>query len=63
MMKKILKYILLLVLLSIVGVIAYALLNSGEDDGKRKAIEATKIDWMLLVENDSVPGVFEIKVD
>lgn len=62
-MRKIIKYSLIIIVILAISFVIYALLNSGEDNGKRKVIEATKIDWTLVLDNGEVPGVSIIKVE
>lgn len=61
--KKIAKYCLIALGLILVVLIAFLLITSEEDDGKRKTIQVSKVDWNILLEDESVDGVETIKVE
>lgn len=55
--------IMSMLLIAFVGFIAFGILNSKEDDGKRESINGTEINWDLIIREESVPEVLLIKVN
>ncbi len=61
-MKKTIYSILAIIVIGLIAFITYIALTN-EDNGKRKAIDGTSIDWNLLLDDESVPWILQIKVD
>lgn len=55
--------VMLMLLIAFVGFIAFGILNSKEDDGKRESINGTEINWDLIIREESVPEVLLIEVN
>lgn len=62
------KPVLFILFMVLFGLALFSIFSTGDDNGIRKAIDGTKIEWELLLTDldegdDSVPGIVQIKVN
>lgn len=62
-MKKIIYMTSIMIAFIIVIGFALYIFFPNEDNGKRTSIEGTSIDWRVFLDDASVPGIIQIKID